>query len=65
MTLKFRPKSEQVHLIYSDGPQPCMSHHGGEGKVFAVIGPFQDFTDKPDLMDTLETLCRGYNVVPE
>jgi hypothetical protein len=32
------------------------------GKVFAVIGPFDTFTDKQELMNALEHLVRGWNV---
>jgi hypothetical protein len=60
MALKFKPKSEQVRMIVTDGPGGAMPEHGG--KVFALIGPFDSFTDKQDLQDMLTTLLRGYNL---
>lgn len=60
--LKFRPKDKRVRLIFSDGPGRVMPEHAG--KVFAVIGPFDQFTDKTDLQDMLTTLVRGYNLEP-
>jgi hypothetical protein len=62
MALQYKPKDKQVRLIYTDGPDRVMPEHSG--KVFAVIGPFDCFTDKADLQDALETLVRGYNVEP-
>lgn len=59
--LKFKPKREQVRMVFSDGPGSVMPEH--KGKVFAVIGPFDDFTDKTDLQDMLTTLLRGYNLM--
>ena len=59
MTLVFKPKKDRVRLIYTDGPGKVMPEY--KGKVFAVIGPFEDHMDKPRLMDALEIVCRGYN----
>lgn len=47
-------------MIFTDGPGGAMPEH--EGKVFALIGPFDSFTDKADLRDMLTTLLRGYNL---
>lgn len=60
--LKFKPKSRQVRIIYSSGEalNGVDSVTKNPGKVFAVIG----HTDKPELMDALEALCRGFNVEP-
>lgn len=58
--LKFKPKNKQVRLIFTDGPDRVMPEH--EGKVFAVIGPFDTFTDKAELRDALEMLARGFNL---
>lgn len=58
--LRFKPKDEQVRLILTDGPGGVMPEH--KGKVFAVIGPFENFTDKPELQNALMTLLRGYNL---
>jgi hypothetical protein len=62
MGLKFKPKDRQTRLIFTDGPGRVMPEHAG--KVFAVIGPFDCFTDKADLQDALETIVRGYNLEP-
>jgi len=58
--LKFKPKDQQVRLVFTDAPGQTMPEH--QGKVFAVIGPFDDFTDKQGLMDALELVCRGWNL---
>ncbi len=58
--LRFRPKNEQVRLVFTDGPGAAMPEH--RGKVFALIGPFDDFTDKIELRDALEMLIRGSNL---
>lgn len=65
MALKFRPKADQVRLIFGDGEHlsGVDSVKGNPGKVFAVIGPFDGHTDKADLQDMLETVCRGFNTV--
>lgn len=58
--LRFKPKKRQTRLIFTDGPGSAMPEHAG--KVFALIGPFDNFTDKPDLQDALVTFVRGYNL---
>lgn len=63
MALKFKPESEQIRCVYSDGPDQAMPEH--KGKVFAVIGPFKDFTDKPALQDALRMLLRGWNIASD
>lgn len=60
MPLKFKPKDQQIRMVYTDGPEGAMPEH--RGKVFAVIGPFENFSDKPDLQDKLKKLLRSYNV---
>lgn len=59
--LKFKDKDKRVRLIFTDGPGPAAKDMG-DGKVFAVIGPFDTFTDKQDLQDALETFVRGWNL---
>lgn len=58
--LKFKSKNKQTRLIMSDDPGRVMPEY--KGKVFCVIGPFEDFTDKTDLQDALVMLIRGYNL---
>lgn len=64
--LKFKPKSQQVRLVFGDGRYLSGMDHVSKNprKIFAVIGPFEHHTDKPELQDVLEVLCRGYNVEP-
>lgn len=64
MTLKFKPRARQVRLIYSDGEalSGVDSVTENPGKVFAVIGPFDNHTDKPELQDMLDIICRGFNL---
>lgn len=60
--LKFKPKAKQTRVVFTNGPGSAMPEH--KGKVFALIGPFDTFTDKPDLQDALVCLVRGYNLEP-
>ena len=60
MALTFKFESEQVRCVYTDAPEFAMPEH--KGKVFAVIGPFDSFTDKTKLQDALRTLLRGWNI---
>ena len=62
--LKFKPKDQQVRIIYGDGEHLSGMDHvkSNPGKVFAVIGPFDGHTDKTALQDMLETLLRGFNL---
>lgn len=64
MSLKFKPYDKRVRLIFGDGEHLSGMDHvtHNPGKVFAVIGPFDNHTDKADLQDMLETLLRGYNL---
>jgi hypothetical protein len=58
--LRFKPKNRQTRLVFTSGPEAAMPEH--HGKVFALIGPFDSFTDKTDLQDMLECLIRGHNL---
>jgi hypothetical protein len=60
--LKWKPKEQQVRLIWSDGPGRVDSVEKNPGKVFAVIGPFENHAQPPELMNALEMLVRGYNL---
>jgi hypothetical protein len=60
MVLKFRPKKEQVRIIYTDAPGYAFEEH--KRKVFAVIGPFNGHLDKPELKRAIEMVLRGWNV---
>jgi hypothetical protein len=65
MALTFKPKNEQVRLIFGDAEYLSGMDHvtKNPGKVFAVIGPFDAHTDKPELQDILQIVCRGFNTV--
>lgn len=60
---KYRPKSEQVRIIWGDGKFLDRLDHASESpdKVFAVIGPFDSHIDKSDLQKALVFVCRGFN----
>jgi hypothetical protein len=60
MPLEFKPEPEQASIVYSSAPQDCFP--GETDKVFAVIGPFENFDDKPELQRALKMLLRGWNI---
>ena len=55
-----KPYDERVCIVYTDGPGRAMPEHAG--KVFAVVGSFDNFTGKPDLQNALEMLLAGFNL---
>ncbi len=62
--MEFKPEAEQVRMIYSSAPQRAdFPEH--PDKVFAVIGPFEGFDDKPALREALKMLLRGWNIRSE
>lgn len=63
--LKFKPRAEQVRVIFGEGAHLSGMDHVRQqpGKVYAVIGPFEDHCDKGELQDMLTTVLRGYNTV--
>jgi hypothetical protein len=58
--LKWKPKKRQTRIIYTDDPGGVMPEH--KGKIFCVIGPFDDHCDKGTLQNMLTTILRGYNL---
>lgn len=60
--LNWKPRNKQVRLVLSDNPGGTNVVTKNPGKVFAVIGPFDEHADKADLQNMLETLLRGYNL---
>lgn len=62
--LKFKPKSEQVRVVMGEAMHLTGMDHVQKhpDKLFMVIGPFSDFTDKPGLQDALIMVLRGYNL---
>lgn len=59
---RWKPKEKQVRVIYSDAPGRVDSVEKNPGKVFAVIGPFDNHMTPPELMSALEFLVRGFNL---
>lgn len=55
MTLRFKPKDKQIRMIFTDGPYRVMLEH--TGKVFAVIGPFDCFTDTTSMTCKTRSKC--------
>ena len=53
--------TDRVRVIYTGDPGRVDSVSKNPGKVFAVIGPFDDFTDRKELRDALEMIVRGHN----
>lgn len=58
--LRFKSKNRQTRIVFTDGPGAALPEYAG--KIFALIGPFEDFTDKTDLQEALVMLLRGYNL---
>ena len=58
-------QATQLRIIYGDGEHlnGVDSVRRNPGKVFAVIGPFDNHMDKDKqvLMDALEDVCRRFN----
>ena len=62
LALTYKPKDQQVRMILSDDPKSCPIVTEHPGKVYAVIGPFDGFSDKMELQHMIETMLRGWNV---
>ena len=60
--LRWKPKDKQIRVIYSDAPGGVDSVVKNPGKVFAVVGPFENHAQPSALMDALEYLARGFNL---
>jgi hypothetical protein len=48
-----------MRIVYTDTPERAMPEH--RGKVFALIGPFESFSDQPELRQELEQVLQTYN----
>jgi len=57
----FKSKDKRLRLIFTDGPGKTYESEFA-GKVVAIIGPFECFTDKVDFQNMLGILCSGYNI---
>jgi hypothetical protein len=63
--MKVRPKAEQVRIAYSTEPARTSVATDSDGKVFALIGPFDSHLDKPELQAAIEMLLRGWNYIKD
>ena len=48
-------------LVYTSDPNNCGVVKDNLGKVFAVIGPFENFSADVEVMDALERLLKDWN----
>jgi len=51
--------SEMVRIFFHDNPKRFMTEY--PGKVFAVIGPFDNRHDRPDLQEALRITVMEHN----
>lgn len=67
MPLKFRPKSEQVRMVFTSGDAVSKPEivRDNPDKIFAIIGPFSSHTACIELQKALVMLLRGYNTKAE
>ena len=63
MTLKHKPTDQQVRIVFTDAPERAMPEH--RGRVFALIGPFENHQDKADVQKMILALLRGWNIEAE
>lgn len=60
--LKWKSYAQRLRVMYSSDPGGTDVVINNPGKVFAIIGPFEDPVDKAVLQDALEMLVRGFNL---
>lgn len=48
-------------LTYTSDPSNCGVVKDNVGSIFAVIGPFKDFSADSELMDALERILKDWN----
>lgn len=49
-------------LVFTDGLKNKFAFQDFEDGVYAIIGPFGNFTHDPELQDALTEVCRRYNL---
>lgn len=55
-------RPDAVRMVFADSPERTDLFRENKGKVFCMIGPFEDHMDKPDLEKALTMLVRGFNL---
>jgi len=55
-------RKDSVRMIFTDGPANNDLVRDNPGKVFCVIGPFENHGDKLELEKALQLVCRGFNL---
>lgn len=55
------PSKRNVRVVYTGEPSRADNVRHNPGRVFCVVGPFENFSDKPELRDAIEMLVRGFN----
>lgn len=53
--------TDSIRVIYSDDPGGVDSVRKNPGRLFAVIGPFDEHADQASLREALEMVVRGHN----
>jgi hypothetical protein len=54
--------SRKKRLVFTDGLKNPFAFREYEEGVYAIIGPFENFTHDPEFQDELTELCRKYNL---
>lgn len=52
----------QKRCVFTDGLKNKFAFQDYEDGVYAIIGPFKNFTHDPEFQDELTQLCRKYNL---
>ena len=53
---------QQKRLVFTDGIKNKFAFEGYADGVYAIIGPFENFTHDQEFQNDLETLCRKFNL---
>ena len=51
--------ANEVSVIYTSRPPATLAQH--EGKVFALVGPFDGYADKARLQEAINATVRRWN----
>jgi hypothetical protein len=57
-------RADAVRMVFADSPERTDLFRENPGKVFCIIGPFEDHMDKPTLEEALTFVVRGFNFHP-
>ena len=49
-------------LVFTGGLKNKFAFHDYEDGIYAIIGPFENFTHDTEFQDELTELCRKYNL---